>query len=106
MKGTPQECVSERIVEQIFDKSVLHVVGAERQGFSKSHNKLRTKIVLDPDWIQQRTVEQTAKTHVQQVANTVEVKTLKIIKMTTQGKKLDPDEDQSNKDQSRKKSIR
>ena len=57
------------------------------------------KIVLDPDWIQQ-TVEQTANTHVQQVANTVEVKTLKIIKMTTRGKKLDPDDDQSSKDQS------
>ena len=64
------------------------------------------KIVPDPDWIQQRTDEQTAKTYVQQVANTVEVKTLKIIKMTTQGKKLDPDDDQSNKDQSRKKSIK
>ena len=38
--------------------------------------------------------------HVQQVVNTVEVKTLKIIEKTMHGKKLDPDDDQSNKVQS------
>ena len=37
---------------------------------------------------------------VKQVVNTVEVKTLKSIKKTMQGEKVDPDDDQSGKDQS------
>ena len=41
-----------------------------------------------------------ANTHVQQVVNAVEVKTPKIIKKTVQGDKVDPDDDQSGKDQS------
>ena len=41
-----------------------------------------------------------ANTHVQQVVNTVEVKTPRIIKKTLQGDKVDPDDDQSGKDQS------
>ena len=41
-----------------------------------------------------------ANTHVHQVVNTVEVKTLKILKKTMQGEKVDPDDDQSHKDQS------
>ena len=41
-----------------------------------------------------------ANTHVQQVVNTVEVKTPRIIKKTVQGDKVDPDDDQSGKDQS------
>ena len=41
-----------------------------------------------------------ANTHVQQVVNTAEVKTLIILKKTVQGEKVDPDDDQSHKDQS------
>ena len=37
---------------------------------------------------------------IQQVVNTVEVKTLKIVKKTMQGEKVDQDDDQSHKDQS------
>ena len=43
MKMIPQERVSKRIVKQIMDKSVPQVAGAERQGFSKPRNKLRTR---------------------------------------------------------------
>ena len=39
-------------------------------------------------------------THAQEVLNAVEVKTLKAVVKTMQGKKLDPDGDQSNQDQS------
>ena len=43
MKMIPQERVSKRIVKQIMDKPVPQVAGAERQGFSKPRNKLRTR---------------------------------------------------------------
>ena len=46
------------------------------------------------------TTQHVANTHVQQVVNTVEVKTLKIIEKSMQGEKVDPDDDQSSKDQS------
>ena len=41
-----------------------------------------------------------ANTHAQQVVNTVEVKSLKILKKTVQEEMVDPDDDQSGKDQS------
>ena len=71
---------AKRIMAQIVDKSVPQVAGVDHQGFSKPRNTLPT--------------------HVQQVVNTVEVKTLNIIKKTMQGEKCDPDDDQSSKDQS------
>ena len=50
-----------------------------------------------------KTTQHAANTHVQQVVNTVEVKTLKIIKKTMQGEKVDPD-DQSSKHQTDRES--
>ena len=41
-----------------------------------------------------------ANTHAQQVVNTVEVKSLEILKKTVQEEMIDPDDDQSGKDQS------
>ena len=63
-----EERVPKRIIEQIVDKSVPQVAGADHQGFSKPRNT-------------------PANTHVQQVVNTVAVKSLKIIKKTMQGRK-------------------
>ena len=54
------------------------VAGADHQGFSK-------------------TTQHAANTHVLQVVNTVDVKTLNIIKKTMQELKVDPDDDQSSK---------
>ena len=56
--------------------------------------------IVSQERIQQRTVGQAVNTHAQEVLNAVEVKTLKANMKTMLGKKLDPDDDQSNKDQS------
>ena len=55
------------------------MAGSDHQEFSKPH---------------------ATNTQIQQVVNTVVVKTLKIPKMTMQGEKVDPDDDQFGKDQS------
>ena len=46
-----------------------------------------------------KTTQHAGNTHVQQVVNTVEVKTLNIIERTRHGEKVDPDDDQPSKDQ-------
>ena len=55
-------------------------------------HKKREQIIRDSQYA--------ANTHLQQVVYTAEVKTLKIPKKTVQGEKVDPDDDQSYKDQS------
>ena len=60
---------------------IPQVAGADHPGFSK-------------------TTQHAANTNVQQVVNAVEVKTLKIIKKSMLGEKVDPDDDKSTNDQS------
>ena len=47
-----------------------------------------------------KTTQHAASTNVQQVVNAVEVKTLKMIKKSMLGEKVDPDDDTSSKNQS------
>ena len=85
----PQERIPERVVVQIVNMSEhTHVDGGNRQRFSTSRSKLRTRSMrrLSQARIQQRTSEQAVNKHVQQVVNSVEVTQSEIIMTTVQRK--------------------
>ena len=75
----PQERIPKRILEQIVTLTC---------------HKWQQQLIKDSTCWTSGTLK------VKQVVNTFEVKTLKIIEKTMQGEKVDPDDDQSSKDQS------